>query len=219
MQLFRISKLTKGNRCTDCGGGGGPRVGIGKWRLKQVFLPGRKTCSLSHNRVGDRPKEIGVHCPQIDFTPDQLKEVLSRCHALWTEKTLSRLAVPEMLEYVSVWISLSPSVWLSLSWPGMKHPISKHQADGKRCWNDRIDLPPNYINPLKTYEDVAEILAKNWPTRQALFDQAVPDQFKRLLGLTVGFPYHPFLYMQLTVQRADESNAMTVGSFSSETEC
>lgn len=37
-------------RCTDCGGGGGPRQGIGKWRLKQVFHAGRKTCSLSHNR-------------------------------------------------------------------------------------------------------------------------------------------------------------------------
>jgi len=50
---------------------------------------------------------------------------------------------------------------------------------------DRIDLPPNYINPLKTYQDVAEIVENNWPTRQALFDEDVPDQFKRLLGLTV----------------------------------
>lgn len=49
----------------------------------------------------------------------------------------------------------------------------------------RIDLPPNYINPLKTYEDVAKIVENNWPTRQALFDEDVPDQFKRLLGLTV----------------------------------
>ena len=35
---------------TKCGGGGGSRIGIGKWRMKQVFPPGRKTCSLSHNR-------------------------------------------------------------------------------------------------------------------------------------------------------------------------
>lgn len=90
--------VTNSFRCTDCGGGGGPRVGIGKWRLKQVFQPGRKTCSLSHSRLGDRPREIGVHVTPTDFTPEQLKEVISRCKALWTEKTLSRLAVPEMLE-------------------------------------------------------------------------------------------------------------------------
>jgi hypothetical protein len=52
-------------------------------------------------RLGDRPREIGVHVTPIDFSPEQLKEVLARCKALWTEKTLSRLAVPEMLEYVS----------------------------------------------------------------------------------------------------------------------
>ena len=38
------------SRCTDCGGGGGPRLNVGKWRLKEVFPPGRKTCSLSHSR-------------------------------------------------------------------------------------------------------------------------------------------------------------------------
>lgn len=93
---------SKYQRCTDCGGGGGPRVGIGKWRLKQVFQVGRKTCSLSHNRLGDRPREIGVHVTPSDFTPEQLKEVIARCKTLWTEKTLSRLAVPEMLEWVKL---------------------------------------------------------------------------------------------------------------------
>ncbi|WVQ93008.1 hypothetical protein IAU59_000071 [Kwoniella sp. CBS 9459] len=89
---------SKYQRCTDCGGGGGPRVGIGKWRMKQVFHPGRKTCSLSHTRLGDRTRELGVHVTPTDFTPEQMKEVLTRCKALWNEKTLSRLAVPEMLE-------------------------------------------------------------------------------------------------------------------------
>ncbi|WVQ74471.1 hypothetical protein IAR50_004072 [Cryptococcus sp. DSM 104548] len=95
---------SKYQRCTDCGGGGGPRVGIGKWRMKQVFHPGRKTCSLSHTRLGDRTRELGVHVTPTDFTPEQMKEVLSRCKALWNEKTLSRLAIPEMLE-----VDLPPS--------------------------------------------------------------------------------------------------------------
>jgi len=50
------------------------------------------------NRLGDRPREIGVHVTPTDFTAEELKEVLSRCKQLWNEKTLARLAVPEMLE-------------------------------------------------------------------------------------------------------------------------
>ena len=89
-------------------------MGIGKWRMKQVFQPGRKTCSLSHNRrvfflphddgsdtlhrLGDRPREIGVHITPTGFTPQQLQEVLTRCKSMWNEKTIARLAVPEMLE-------------------------------------------------------------------------------------------------------------------------
>ncbi|WOO78541.1 uncharacterized protein LOC62_02G002088 [Vanrija pseudolonga] len=129
----------KYQRCTDCGGGGGPRVGIGKWRLKQVFQPGRKTCSLSHSRLGDRPREIGVHVTPTDFTPEQLKEVISRCKTLWSEKTLSRLAVPEMLE-----IDLPPHVINPLRnfqdvddivtrcWPSREAMIRAEGIDGNR---------------------------------------------------------------------------------------
>ena len=77
-----------------------------------MFPPGRKTCSLSHTRhvssavlmfqlirrLGDRLREIGVHVTPTDFSPEQLKEVLSRTKGLWNEKTLARLGVPEMLE-------------------------------------------------------------------------------------------------------------------------
>lgn len=51
-----------------------------------------------HIRLGDRPREIGVHVTPSDFTPEQFKEVIARCKALWQEKNLSRLAVPEMME-------------------------------------------------------------------------------------------------------------------------
>ncbi|EIW65798.1 hypothetical protein TREMEDRAFT_46041 [Tremella mesenterica DSM 1558] len=137
---------SKYQRCTDCGGGGGPRIGIGKWRMRQVFQPGRKTCSLSHSRIGDRPLEIGVHVTPTDFTPEQLKEVIARCKSLWNEKTLARLAVPEMLE---------------------------------------IDLPPGASNPLRTYEDIENIISGNWPAREKMIraDGAEPSRFKRLLGL------------------------------------
>lgn len=55
-----------------------------------------------YGRLGDRPREIGVHVTPTDFTPEQLKEVLARCKALWNEKSMARLAVPEMFEYVSL---------------------------------------------------------------------------------------------------------------------
>jgi len=54
--------------------------------------------SKADNRLGDRPREIGVHVTPTDFTAEELKEVLARCKQLWNEKTLARLAVPEMLE-------------------------------------------------------------------------------------------------------------------------
>lgn len=39
-------------RCSDCGGGGGNRIAVGKWRSKELFAAGRKTCELSHLRLG-----------------------------------------------------------------------------------------------------------------------------------------------------------------------
>jgi len=40
-------------RCSDCGGGGGSRLGAGKWRCRELFVTGRKTCKLSHDRLGN----------------------------------------------------------------------------------------------------------------------------------------------------------------------
>ncbi|KAK8844157.1 hypothetical protein IAR55_006951 [Kwoniella newhampshirensis] len=138
-EIICTSCESKYQRCTDCGGGGGPRVGIGKWRMKQVFHPGRKTCSLSHTRLGDRTRELGVHVTPTDFTPEQLKEVLTRCKALWNEKTLSRLAVPEMLE-----VDLPPHLsnplrdyadvddMVTRNWPSREAMIRADELDPKR---------------------------------------------------------------------------------------
>ncbi|SCZ91350.1 BZ3500_MvSof-1268-A1-R1_Chr1-2g01352 [Microbotryum saponariae] len=35
-------------RCTDCGSRFSPRVGTGKWRLKELFADGKRSCSLPH---------------------------------------------------------------------------------------------------------------------------------------------------------------------------
>ncbi|KAJ3096998.1 hypothetical protein HDU96_000568 [Phlyctochytrium bullatum] len=40
--------------CTQCGGGGAFRTG--KWRPRELFLPGRRNCTLSHIRYGSLPR-------------------------------------------------------------------------------------------------------------------------------------------------------------------
>ncbi|KAJ3086790.1 hypothetical protein HK102_012457 [Quaeritorhiza haematococci] len=58
---FRIEVVCAGCRdkygfCTECGGGGKFRTG--KWRPLQLFDPGRRTCQLSHSRIGQNPIEF-----------------------------------------------------------------------------------------------------------------------------------------------------------------
>ncbi|WRT69293.1 uncharacterized protein IL334_006277 [Kwoniella shivajii] len=171
----------KYQRCTDCGGGGGPRVGIGKWRMKQVFHPGRKTCSLNHTRLGDRTREIGVHVTPTDFTPEQLKEVLTRCKALWNEKTLARLAVPEMLE-----VDLPPGLanplrdfgdvddMVTRNWPSREAMIKANGLDPNRfkrllslIWSHSkprrsvrtVDLEEGWSRPEDNDDDLSTVLA------------------------------------------------------------
>lgn len=50
----------------------------------------------------------------------------------------------------------------------------------------RIDLPPNLINPLRSYADIEAIIIQNWPSREAMIkaEGADPARFKRILGLT-----------------------------------
>ncbi|WWC72872.1 uncharacterized protein I206_106836 [Kwoniella pini CBS 10737] len=171
----------KYQRCTDCGGGGGPRVGIGKWRMKQVFHPGRKTCSLNHIRLGDRTRELGVHVTPTDFSPEQIKEVLTRCKALWNEKTLARLAVPEMLE-----VDLPPGLanplrdfgdvddMVTRNWPSREAMIRADGLDPNRfrrllslIWSHSkprrsvrtVDLEEDWVRPEGNDDDLSTVLA------------------------------------------------------------
>ncbi|WWC63792.1 uncharacterized protein I303_106397 [Kwoniella dejecticola CBS 10117] len=171
----------KYQRCTDCGGGGGPRVGIGKWRMKQVFHPGRKTCSLNHIRLGDRTRELGVHVTPTDFSPEQIKEVLTRCKALWNEKTLARLAVPEMLE-VDLPAGLGNPLrdfadvddMVVRNWPSREAMIKANDLDPNRfrrllslIWSHSkprrtvrtVDLEEEWIRPEDNDDDLSTVLA------------------------------------------------------------
>jgi hypothetical protein len=96
------------------------QLSIGKWRCKEVFRQNRKTCSLSHTRIGNAPLGLGVwevseipdgttsslnftstgkgEGPEVDEVEDVKGELIKKCEALWEDRMLSRLAIPEVLE-------------------------------------------------------------------------------------------------------------------------
>ncbi|CAE6433613.1 unnamed protein product [Rhizoctonia solani] len=98
IEIVCISCFSRYSRCSDCGGGSG-RVGVGKWRCKEMFLGNRKTCRLSHARLGHGELEIGVwRAPQELKGQKDLLSVIASCKKLWQERVLAKLATPEVLE-------------------------------------------------------------------------------------------------------------------------
>ncbi|KAL7412851.1 hypothetical protein BDY24DRAFT_391298 [Mrakia frigida] len=102
VEFVCVSCDSKYQRCTDCGGGGGGRVGIGKWRCKELFLQGRKTCSLAHTRIGAAPLELGVWEISELNSLGVTEEVVRHCERMWMDRTLARMAVPDVLEVESI---------------------------------------------------------------------------------------------------------------------
>lgn len=75
---------------------------IGKWRCKELFVQGRKTCSLAHTRIGAAPLELGVwEIGELDSL-GVTEEVVRHCERMWVDRTLARMAVPDVLEVESI---------------------------------------------------------------------------------------------------------------------
>lgn len=87
-------------RCSDCGGGSG-RVMVGKWRCKELFEKGRKTCKLPHARLGGGEIEMGTW--RVDELKDhpEFEQVFGQCRKLWEDRVLGKLGIPEFLEHDS----------------------------------------------------------------------------------------------------------------------
>ncbi|KAA1476421.1 hypothetical protein DENSPDRAFT_807174 [Dentipellis sp. KUC8613] len=95
VEVVCASCLDKYRRCSNCGGGSA-RGGIGKWRCKELFENNRKTCSLSHARLGARDMELAVWALPNDLAGrKELPALLEACDTLWREHTLAKMAVPE----------------------------------------------------------------------------------------------------------------------------
>lgn len=85
-------------RCSDCGGGGGARLGVGKWRCKELFSPGRKTCDLSHARQSSVTSMEYYTTRVHDILKDEVPQLVEKCQAVFESALYSSLAVPEVLE-------------------------------------------------------------------------------------------------------------------------
>ena len=88
----------KYQRCSDCGGGGGPRLGIGRWRSRELFVDGHLNCSLSHVRLGSL-SEASYDVWRVDEIPAvDLDALLERCREIYCAATIANLAIPDVLE-------------------------------------------------------------------------------------------------------------------------
>ncbi|GAA5862693.1 hypothetical protein JCM1840_002643 [Sporobolomyces johnsonii] len=123
--------------CSDCGGGGG-RLTPGRWRSKELFPEGRKTCQLSHARnpaLGELTTEVHA----IAALPRaQLAAFETRCRQLYFNTRLGVLCRPEFL----------------LKGDGLARSFAEAEKSTIDHWNCmavllREDLDPN--SPIKRY--------------------------------------------------------------------
>ncbi|GAA6018839.1 hypothetical protein JCM11491_006881 [Sporobolomyces phaffii] len=83
-------------RCSDDGGGGG-RLGVGKWRCKELFEEGRRNCSFSHARMGPI-QDLIYDTHSFSAITSDLARLESTCFEFYRNSVLSALAVPDVLE-------------------------------------------------------------------------------------------------------------------------
>ncbi|ORY73868.1 hypothetical protein BCR35DRAFT_314909 [Leucosporidium creatinivorum] len=89
--------LEKYKPCSDCGGGGG-RLTPGRWRCKELFPAGRRTCQLSHARnppLADIEYDV-LSVREVD--QEKLEYLTRRCREVYVNTRLRTAARPEMLE-------------------------------------------------------------------------------------------------------------------------
>ncbi|SCV71422.1 BQ2448_3010 [Microbotryum intermedium] len=88
-------------RCSDCGGGGGLRLGVGKWRCKQLFVGNRKTCSLSHLRLGAMSDMLYDAVAIRDIPKHEAEELSEIGQRIFSNTLLGNIAIPEVIEQQS----------------------------------------------------------------------------------------------------------------------
>jgi len=63
-------------------------LGTGKWRSKELFKEGKKTCSLRHQRLGAFPEMEYQVWKNTDLPRDELEEISQKCGEMFTNQML-----------------------------------------------------------------------------------------------------------------------------------
>ncbi|KAJ3150393.1 hypothetical protein HDU89_003173 [Geranomyces variabilis] len=71
-EILCASCKSKYRLCTECGGGG--RFRTGKYRPVELFAEGRRTCSLSHVRIGGAPLFFEIYSAPVELTDKLISE-------------------------------------------------------------------------------------------------------------------------------------------------
>ncbi|PLW36703.1 hypothetical protein PCASD_08709 [Puccinia coronata f. sp. avenae] len=209
-------------RCTDCGGGGGSRLGVGKWRCKELFSDGRRTCILSHQRQGASTDVITTvwrvkhltEKPEIDTLVGQLRELVK--HSLY-----AALATPETLEsglarvttfdeiktmYANGWKQIQPLIYedveastgrrryVGLRWT-KPHPRKGPKRGGLNT-GDQISTPVRESEMvLEPGKELSGFVLSEWDMHKGTFfiEVAMPWQSGDALESTAGLSHKSFV--------------------------
>ncbi|GAA5947000.1 hypothetical protein JCM3765_002112 [Sporobolomyces pararoseus] len=133
IEVVCVSCDEKYQRCSDCGGGGGVRLGTGKWRSKELFKDGKKTCSLRHQRLGAFPEMEYQVWKNMDIPRDELEEVSEKCGEMFANQMLGAIAIPEVLERNgAIWTSYEEAkTHAYMGWKGMD-PMIRYDIEPSR---------------------------------------------------------------------------------------
>lgn len=167
-------------RCSDCGGGGGNRIAVGKWRSKELFAATRKTCELSHLRLGSL-SETYFDVWNINSLPvGELDMVVAHCKRIFHNTMMAAICIPEVLETKTALVTsyAECKVMGERGWINMETMI---RVDVEKTRQIRRFLAMRFCtpHPRKTKSKVAEVPAP-------IHDPAnVMRQGKDLMGFVI----------------------------------
>ncbi|SCZ89373.1 BZ3500_MvSof-1268-A1-R1_Chr1-1g01138 [Microbotryum saponariae] len=143
-------------RCSDCGGGGGLRLGVGKWRCKQLFVGNRKTCSLSHLRLGAMSDMLYDVVAIRDIPKDEAEELSEIGQRIFSNTLLGNIAIPEVIEQQSsIAKTFDEVVMMATHGWRMINPLLKVDVEATQNTRRYLCMRSCAPNPRKSSKSVA----------------------------------------------------------------